>query len=117
MKTVLVVDDSRFMRASLKNLLKKNGYEVVSEAENGEAAIEEYFKYKPDIVTMDITMPVMTGIEALRAIKSHDVQAKIVMVSSEAQKHYIKKAMMSGAKYFIIKPFKEEMVMKILRDI
>lgn len=117
MKTVLVVDDSRFMRASLKNLLRKNGYEVVAEAENGEMAVEEYFKYKPDIVTMDITMPVMTGIEALRLIKAQDVQAKIVMVSSEAQKHYIKKAMISGAEYFIIKPFNEEMVMKILNNI
>lgn len=117
MKTVLVVDDSRFMRASLKNLLTKSGYEVIAEAEDGEAAVEEYFKYKPDIVTMDITMPVMTGIEALRAIKSQDAQAKIVMVSSEGEKYYIKQAMISGAKYFIIKPFKEEMVMKILKDI
>lgn len=117
MKTVLVVDDSRFMRAALKNLLRKNGYEVVAEAENGEIAVEEYFKHRPDIVTMDITMPIMTGIEALRLIKSQDVQAKIVMVSSEVEKHYIKKAMISGAEYFIIKPFKEEMVMKILNEI
>ncbi|MCL2078506.1 MAG: response regulator [Oscillospiraceae bacterium] len=108
MATVLIVDDAAFMRISIKNMLTKNGYEVVGEAENGSVAVEMYKDLSPDIVTMDITMPEMTGLDALKEIAKVDPQSKVVMVSAMGQEAMVRDAIVSGAKGFIVKPFKEE---------
>ncbi|MCT8976701.1 response regulator [Clostridium sp. CX1] len=117
MATVLVVDDAAFMRMMLKNMLIKNGFEVVAEAEDGEKAVEMYKQYKPDLVTMDITMPDMDGIEAVEQIKLVDSSAKIVMCSAMGQQAMVLNAIKAGAKDFIIKPFEEERVIASLKQI
>jgi len=117
MKKVLIVDDAAFMRMALKSMLVKNGFEVVAEAENGAVGVQKYMECHPDIVTMDITMPTMDGISALREIKAYDPNAKVVMVSALGQEPYIKAAIMLGAKYFIVKPFKEDNVVEILNKV
>lgn len=114
MKRVLVVDDAAFMRMSIKTMLTKNGYDVVGEAENGFKAIEMYKLLNPDIVTMDITMPEMEGIEALEEIIKCDPSATIVMVSAVGQETKVKQAIILGAKGFVIKPFKENALLKAL---
>lgn len=114
MKRVLVVDDAAFMRISLKNILEKAGYEVVGEAENGAVAIKKYKELSPDIVTMDITMPEMDGVQALKEIKKGDANAKVIMISAMGQESYVKDAVLAGAKGFIIKPWKEETVLSAL---
>ncbi len=108
MRKVLVVDDAAFMRVSIKNSLTKNGFEVVGEAENGQVAVARYQELHPDIVTMDITMPVMDGLAALKEIKKIDPKAVIVMISAMGQESMVREAVMSGAKGFIVKPFKED---------
>jgi two-component system, chemotaxis family, chemotaxis protein CheY len=117
MKKVLVVDDMLFMRVALKAILEKNGFSVVGEAENGLKAVEKYLQFAPDIVTMDITMPEMTGLEALKEIKRRDPNARVVMVSAMGQERFIKEAIMNGAKYFIVKPFQEAQVIETLTKI
>jgi len=117
MKSVLIVDDTMFMRLALKTMLGKNGFQVVGEAENGAVAVEKYRELNPDIVTMDITMPVVDGIEALRQIRAIDQKAKVVMVSAMGQEVMIRNAIMAGAKNFIVKPFTEESVMKVLSKV
>ena len=117
MKKVMVVDDAMFMRASLKMMLEKNGFEVVAEAENGVIAVQKYKDLKPDLVTMDITMPEMDGLQALKLIKQLDPDAKIVVVSAMGQEPVVKDAILSGAKSFIVKPFKEEFVLKTLNSL
>ncbi len=112
MKTVLVVDDAAFMRLSIKNMLQGTDYQVVAEAENGKEAIEKYLEHKPDIVTMDITMPVMTGIEAVRELVKKDPNAKVIMLSAMGQEQMVKDAILSGARSFIVKPFKQEILLK-----
>ncbi|AKA68309.1 response regulator [Clostridium scatologenes] len=114
MKKILIVDDAMFMRVALKTMLENNGYEVVGEAEDGADAISKYSILKPDIVTMDITMPKMDGVEALSEIKKKDPNCKIVMISALGQETWVKKAIIIGAKGFIVKPFKEEHVIKTL---
>lgn len=117
MKKVLIVDDQVFMRFALKAMLEKSGYQVVGEAENGEVGVDKYKILSPDIVTMDITMPVMTGIEALKEILQYDPQARIVMVSAMGHERFVKEAIMLGAKYFIVKPFKEDQVLETINKI
>lgn len=117
MTRVLIVDDAAFMRLSIRTLLENNGFEVVGEAENGVTAIEKYKLYKPDLVTMDITMPEMTGIEAVKAIKLFDPSAKIVMVTAMGQESMVMDAIMNGAKSFIVKPFKDEQVIQTLKSL
>ncbi|HOB37295.1 MAG TPA: response regulator [Candidatus Avimonas sp.] len=117
MKKVLIVDDAAFMRMVIRKLLEENGFEVVAEAENGEAAVEKYIAHKPDIVTMDITMPQMSGIEALKAIREYDDKAKVVIVSAMGQEVMVKEAILYGAKSFIVKPYKEEQVIETLRRV
>ncbi|WHH61665.1 response regulator [Petroclostridium sp. X23] len=114
MNRVLIVDDAAFMRMALKTILEKNGFEVIAEAENGESGVRKYIECQPDIVTMDITMPGMDGIEALKSIKAYDAKAKIIIVSAVGKESMIKQAVMSGANYFIVKPFKEDHVVEIL---
>jgi len=117
MKRVMVVDDAMFMRASLKMMLEKNGYEIAAEAENGAIAVQKYKEIKPDLVTMDITMPEMDGLQALKLIKQFDANAKVVVVSAMGQEPVVKDAILSGAKSFIVKPFKEDFVLKTLSSI
>jgi len=107
-KKLLIVDDAAFMRLSIRNMLEKYEIEIVGEAENGAIAIEMYKELHPDIVTMDITMPEMSGLDALKAIKAFDAQAKVIMVTAMGQDRIVKEAILSGAKTFIVKPFKEE---------
>lgn len=108
MKKMLIVDDSSFMRASIKNMLRKYDLEIVGEAENGKIGVEMYKKLRPDIVTMDITMPEMSGIDALKEIKAYDPQAKVIIVSAMGQEVMVKEAIIRGAQTFIVKPFKED---------
>ena len=114
MKKILIVDDAAFMRLSLKTMLEKNGFEVVGEAENGRKAIEKYKILKPDVVTMDITMPDMDGVEALAEIMKFDSKANVIMLSAMGQEEKIRDAVLLGAKNFIVKPFKEEFLIKTL---
>lgn len=114
MKKILIVDDALFMRVTLKTMLEKNNFEVVGDAENGIKAIEMYKLLKPDIVTMDITMPQMEGIEALKEIIEFDPDAKVIMVSALGQETKVKEAIIIGAKGFVVKPFKEEYLVKAL---
>lgn len=114
MKKVLIVDDAMFMRAALKTMLEKNGFEVVGEAVDGADAVSKYSILNPDIVTMDITMPKMDGVEALTEIKKKDPNCKIVMISALGQESWVKRAIIIGARGFIVKPFKEEHVIKTL---
>ena len=107
---VMIVDDMLFMRVSLKKILEDLGFEVVAEAENGEDAIIKYKKYLPDIVTLDITMPVMNGIEALGEIKKINPDVKAIMISAMGQQPNVLKAIKMGAKGFIVKPFKPEKI-------
>lgn len=117
MKNVLIVDDAAFMRLMIKSLLEKNGFNVVGEAENGAVGVIKYKELSPDIVTMDITMPILDGIQALKEIKKVDSNANIVMISAMGQEHLVKDAVMSGAKGFIVKPFKEDAFIKALNKI
>ncbi|WP_026888566.1 response regulator [Clostridium beijerinckii] len=114
MKRILVVDDAAFMRLTLKTMLEKNGYEVVGEAENGRKAVEMYKMLTPEIVTMDITMPDMDGIEALTEIMEFDSKAKVIMLSAMGQETKIREAVIQGAKGFVVKPFKEDYLVKAL---
>jgi two-component system chemotaxis response regulator CheY len=112
--SVLIVDDALFMRTVLKDILSKNGYEVVGEATNGNEAIEQYNELHPDITTMDITMPEMDGIEALRRIIEIDKGAKIIMCSAMGQQGIVVEAIKQGACDFIIKPFQPSRVLEAL---
>jgi len=114
MKRVLIVDDAAFMRITLKTILEKNGFQVVDEAENGSIAVRKYKELHPDIVTMDITMPVKDGIQALKEIRQFDSNSKIVMITALGQEYYVREAVMLGAKGFVVKPFKEEYVIETL---
>lgn len=109
---VMIVDDAFFIRVTLKQVLEKNGYQVVGEAANGSEAVEKYEQLDPDLVTMDITMPDMDGIAALKAIKKRNPQAKIIMISAMGQEKHVKEAVISGACGFILKPFNEEQVIR-----
>ncbi|BCJ95607.1 chemotaxis protein CheY [Anaerocolumna cellulosilytica] len=117
MKRVLIADDAAFMRLSIRNILSKYDYEVVGEADNGKAAVAKYLELRPDIVTMDITMPEMSGIDALKEIIKSDKEANVVMITAMGQEWLVKEAILSGAKSFIVKPFKEDLVMKVLSQI
>jgi two-component system chemotaxis response regulator CheY len=117
MAKILIVDDAAFMRMMIKDILEKNGFEVVGEANNGLKAVELYKKEKPDVVTMDITMPDMDGIEAVKAIKSFDPAAKIIMCSAMGQQTMVMDAIKAGARDFIVKPFQPDRVLEAIRKI
>jgi two-component system, chemotaxis family, chemotaxis protein CheY len=114
---VLVVDDAKFMRMTLTNMLKKGNHEVVGEAENGKEAIERYRELQPDVVTMDITMPIMTGIEAVKHILEEFSQAKIIICSAMGQQKMVVEAIEAGAKDFIVKPFDETRVIEAVNRV
>ncbi|MGI5880150.1 MAG: response regulator [Syntrophomonadaceae bacterium] len=111
-KRVLIVDDAAFMRMMIKDILSKNGYEVVGEAENGQVAVEKYKDLKPDLVTMDITMPEMDGIAAVKEIRAFDSSARVIMCSAMGQQAMVIDAIQAGAKDFIVKPFQPERVLE-----
>lgn len=117
MKRVLIVDDAAFMRNSIKIILERNGLSIAGEAENGLIGVEKYKELKPDIVTMDITMPEMDGINALKKIREHDPKSIIVMLSAMGQERMVKEAVLSGAKAFVLKPFKEEQLMSTINKL
>ena len=111
---VLIVDDAAFMRMMLRDILAKNGFDVVGEADNGKVAVQMYNELKPDVVTMDITMPEMDGIAAVKEIKAADPGAKIVMVSAMGQQAMVFEAIRSGAADFIVKPFQPDRLLEAL---
>ena len=115
MSRVLIVDDAAFMRMMLKNILTKAGFEVAGEAANGNEAIERYKDLLPDLVTMDITMPEMDGLQALKSIKTIDPKAKVIMASAMGQQSMVIEAIQSGAVDFIVKPFNEERVIEAIK--
>lgn len=117
MKSVLIVDDATFMRVSIKNMLTKNGYVVVGEAENGEVGVQKYKELHPDIVTMDITMPQMDGLQCLKEILAINPAANVVMISAMGQEGMVREAIISGAKGFIVKPFKEDVIINALNGL
>jgi len=112
---VLVVDDAAFMRMMVKDILSKNGYEVVGEAENGLKAVEKFQELKPDLTTMDITMPEMDGITAVKEIKKIDPNAKVIMCSAMGQQAMVVEAIQAGARDFIVKPFQPDRVLEAVR--
>lgn len=116
-KRILIVDDAAFMRMMIKNIVTKNGYEVVGEAENGQAAVELYKQHKPDLVTMDITMPEMNGIEGVKAIRSIDPNANIIMCSAMGQQAMVMEAIQAGAKDFIVKPFQQDRILQAIERV
>jgi len=112
MKTVLVVDDSHYMRKMITNIVTRNGYNVIGEADNGRLGVEMYIKLRPDIVTMDMVMDEMNGLEALKLIIHEDPDANVVMVSSMSQSVIVRDAIVLGAKNFLNKPFDEKQVLE-----
>ena len=116
-QTILITDDAIFMRVTLKNLLVSNGYDVIGEAANGQEAVEKYAAHHPDIVFMDITMPIMDGITATRTIKESDPNAKVIMCTAMGQKNMVVEALQAGAKDFIVKPFKPERVLESIQKL
>ncbi len=109
---VLIVDDTAFMRKLLRNILFSGGFDIVGEAENGKQAVEMYKQLKPDLVMLDIVMPEMNGIEALKAIKQMDPNAKIIMCTAVGQEKIVKAAIKLGAKGYIVKPFQAQKVIE-----
>ena len=114
---VLIVDDALFMRNMLKDIITGAGHTVVGEAANGDEAIAKYTELKPDMVTMDIVMPQKSGIEALQEIRQQYPDAKIIMCSALGQDALVVEAVQSGAKDFIVKPFKEDRVLDVIRRV
>ena len=117
MAKVMICDDAAFMRMMIKDILTKNGYEITAEAENGAIAVEKYPDAKPDLVLMDITMPDMDGIQALKKIKEIDANANVIMCSAMGQQAMVIEAIQSGAKDFIVKPFQAERVLEAVKKV
>ena len=111
---ILIVDDAAFMRMMIKDILSKNGFEIVGEAADGAQAVQLYRDTQPDLVTMDITMPEMDGITALKEIKKIDTQAKVIMCSAMGQQAMVIDAIQAGAKDFIVKPFQADRVLEAI---
>ena len=116
-KNILICDDAAFMRMMIKDILSKNGYNVAGEAENGLVAIEKYKEVSPDLVLMDITMPEMDGIQALKEIKKVDAGAKVIMCSAMGQQAMVIESIQAGAKDFIVKPFQADRVIEAVKKV
>ena len=114
-KNILICDDAAFMRMMIKDILTKNGYNVVGEAENGAKGVEKYNELKPDLVLMDITMPEMDGIAALKAIKASDAGATVIMCSAMGQQAMVVESIQAGARDFIVKPFQKDRVVEAIK--
>ena len=117
MSTVMIIDDSKTSRSMLNNILTENGYEVIAEAEDGQAGYEKYCELHPDYVTLDITMPVMDGIQTLVKIKEYDPAAKVIMVTAAGQKGKMLDAIKLGAAEFVTKPFETSQIISIIESI
>lgn len=117
MANILIVDDAAFMRMMIKDILVKNGYNVIGEAENGLRAIEKFKELSPDLVIMDITMPEMDGIQAVRQIKAISADAKIIMCSAMGQQAMVIESIQAGARDFIVKPFQAERVIEAVKKV
>ncbi len=117
MARILIVDDAKFMRLTLTNILKKANHEIVGEADNGRTAVEMYREFQPDLVTMDVTMPEMSGIEAVKEIRREFPDAKIIMCSAMGQQRMVVEAIETGAKDFIVKPFDEHRVLDAINRV
>jgi two-component system chemotaxis response regulator CheY len=115
MAKVLITDDTLFMRVTLKGILGSNGFPEIIEATNGEEAVQQYQQHRPDVVLMDITMPVMDGIAATRKIREFDPNAKIIMCTALGQKEMVLQAVEAGARDFIVKPFQTDRVIETVR--
>ena len=116
-KNILICDDAAFMRMMIKDILTKNGYNVAGEAENGARAVQKYNELKPDLVLMDITMPEMDGIQALKKIRENDPSALIIMCSAMGQQAMVIESIQSGARDFIVKPFNQERVLEAVKKV
>ena len=116
-KNILICDDAAFMRMMIKDILTKNGYTVAGEAENGAKAVEKYTELKPDLVLMDITMPEMDGIQALKKIRELDPKASVIMCSAMGQQAMVIESIQAGAKDFIVKPFQADRVLEAVRKV
>ena len=116
-KNILICDDAAFMRMMIKDILTKNGYNVAGEAENGMKAVEKFKEVNPDLVLMDITMPEMDGIQALKEIKKLDGGAKVTMCSAMGQQAMVIESIQAGAKDFIVKPFQAERVIEAVKKV
>ncbi len=116
-KNILICDDAAFMRMMIKDILTKNGYNVAGEAENGVKAIEKYKETNPDLVLMDITMPEMDGIQALREIKKVNSSALVIMCSAMGQQAMVIESIQAGAKDFIVKPFQADRVIEAVKKV
>ncbi|MFC4404569.1 response regulator [Gracilibacillus xinjiangensis] len=116
-KRVLIVDDAAFMRMMIKDILTKNGYEVVGEAQDGAEAVEKYKELTPDLVTMDITMPEKDGIAALKDIKALNNDANVIMCSAMGQQAMVIDAIQAGARDFIVKPFQADRVIEAISKV
>jgi len=114
-KSILICDDAAFMRMMIKDILTKNGYNIAGEAENGLKAVDKYQETKPDLVMMDITMPEMDGIQALKKIKAADPSANVIMCSAMGQQAMVIESIQSGAKDFIVKPFQADRVLEAVK--
>ncbi|KRF09793.1 response regulator [Paenibacillus sp. Soil787] len=117
MARLMVVDDSMFMRLMIKNILLELGHEIVAEASNGLEAISLFLQHSPDIITLDITMPEMDGITALKEIKSYKSDSKIIMVSAMGQQSFVIEAITLGARDFIVKPFDKDRVAEAVKKV
>ena len=117
MATVLVVDDAAFMRMMLKDILTKGGYDVVGEAADGNEAVAKYNELKPDLVTVDITMPNKDGLQALKEIRANDPNATCIMCSAMGQQAMVIDAIQAGAKDFVVKPFQPDRVLESIHKV
>ncbi|MHC1759392.1 MAG: response regulator [Negativicutes bacterium] len=114
MARIMIVDDTLMMRMTLRRTLERAGHEIVAEAINGEQAILNYAEFKPDLVTMDITMPGISGVEAIKRIVQYDQAANIIVVSALGQKHIVFEALQAGAKNYALKPIAEDKLLSVV---
>ncbi|WP_425391450.1 response regulator [Ekhidna sp.] len=114
---VLIVDDSTYIRSSLRTLMQENGYEVVGEAKNGEMAIDLALELKPDVITLDNILPDMTGLDVLKTINTDDFNSYVIMISAVGQQSAIVEAKENGAKHYLVKPFDDSELVGILKEL
>lgn len=114
MAKILIVDDSRTSRKMLRNILESNGHEIIDEAVNGQEGVQKFQALKPDVVTLDITMPIVDGVEALKMIKALDPDSKVVMVTAAGQKNKMIECIKAGANEFLTKPFEQQEIVDVI---
>ena len=117
MARLLIVDDASFMRMTIRKMLEPEGYEIVGEAGNGVEAVQKYIELQPDVVLLDITMPEMNGVDALKRIKEYDSMARVIICSAMGQQAMVAQAIQSGAKDFIVKPFEKDRLIAAIKRV